>query len=63
MLKKNFSNINNTVETFGNIIPQTNCGCDPDCNCSCQSNMSKSATKKNTTRDGDYAAKAKVQKW
>lgn len=63
MLKKNFSAISNTVETFGSISPLTNCGCDPDCNCSCQSDMSKSATNKNSTRDGDYAAKSKVQKW
>ena len=62
MLKKKFNSTNNTVESFG-VVPFKNCGCDAVCNCSCQSDWKKSSSRKSSTRDGDYAAKAKVQKW
>ena len=63
MLKKKFNSTNNTVESFGNVVPFKNCGCDAVCNCSCQSDWKKASSRRSSTRDGDYAAKAKVQKW
>ena len=63
MLKKKFNSTKNTVESFGNVVPFANCGCDPVCNCSCQSDWKKSSSRKISTKNGDYAARAKLQKW